>query len=1025
LRFSDSVLKHRRAILFLLVLLLIGGAFAYNRLPSALFPQVQFPRVRVQVNAGSQPAQQMMMQVTRKVERAVRAVPGVRSVRSNTSRGSTDVSINFDWGHNMVHALLLVESAVNQLKPDLPPNTRIKAKRMYPADYTGVIAYSLTSDKKSQVSLYDLARYKLVPYLSSVKGVAKVTVQGGKQAEYRVSINPARLHALNLTTQQIINALSSSNVLQSVGRVEDHDKLYLTLSSTRLTSAKSIRQTVLKTGKNGQVTLSDVAKVRLATQPKYKTTTANGHKAVLLNVYQKPGASVVKLSRDLKKRLHSFGPKMPADVHIAQWRNLSNLVKRSRASVIEAIVIGVVLAAVVLLIFLRSVRITLVAIIGVPAVLVATMLLLYVFGMSLNIMTLGGMAAAVGLIIDDIIVMVEQIVRRIQETGEQHLTRILASVREFTHPQIGSSTSTIIIFFPLAFLSGVTGAFFKALSLTMAVSLIISFFMAWTIVPLLADFVLGNGGSEPAKPSRIGRRTLRGYTRLMVRLLRQPAWLLVGLAPFLIVAYFALNHVGSGFLPKMDEGAFILDYRSPPGTSLQETNRLLRQVAGILKQDSDIQNWSRRTGLQLGGAITTTNAGDFFVRLKPSAPSTSKVMAHIRKRVNNRVPGLDIDLAQPIADEIGDLTAVPQPIDIRLFGDKPKQLRTLARKVAGHIQKIPGVVGVHNGVVIAGDSIRIHVNRVKAATEGLSPQAVTQQLKAYTGGVVATRVRKGVRYIGVRVRGPQKLHTRISQLRNLKLHTPGGNRVRLSKIASVKTISGQPELTRYDLKSDVAVTARISGRSLGKTIADVKKVLNQPGMIPKSNYYKLGGLYKQQQKAFRGLIEVFVAAAGLVFLLLLILYQRFRIAIVIITQPILATCAVFVGLWFTGIERNITAMMGMTMVIGIVTEIAIFYFSEFQLISTGNSFATDLVRAGRNRLRPITMSALAFVLSLVPLAIGIGNGTGVQRPLAVAIISGLLAEIPLVLVVMPVLYNVLCRSHRIKIKWPRRLEKQT
>ncbi|MGN8157986.1 efflux RND transporter permease subunit [Salinisphaera sp. SWV1] len=1014
MNFATWVQSHRRSVLFLLALLTLGGAASLFQLPAALFPQVAFPRVRVSLDAGARPAQEMMLRVTRPVERAVRAVPGVRAVRSTTSRGSTDISIDFDWGHDMVNALLQVESAINQIKSGLPAGTHFTAKRMYPSNYTGVIAYSLTSADVSQIKLRDLAKYQMAPFLSSVSGVAKVTVQGGDVAEYRVNVEPARLNALGLSIGDVARALSASNVLTAVGRVQDHYKLYLEVSDTRFQSLEQIRHTVLRSGSDGQVQLEDVARVRRATAPKYTRFTADGKQAVLVNVYQQPGASVIKLSRDLAARLKQFQPQIPAGVKLHQWYDQSQLVSVSRSSVVEAIVIGIILAAVVLLVFLRSWKITLVAIIAVPAVLAATMLALYTLGMTLNIMTLGGMAAAVGLIIDDVIVMIEQVVRRVQETGEHGIERVLAAAREFTHPQIGSSASTIIIFLPLAFLSGVTGAFFKALSLTMAVALFISFLVAWLVVPLLADFMLGPRDTEREKLGWITRRVNRGYTKLMVRLLRRPAWVLAGLVPLLVLAYVAFSNVGSGFIPTMDEGGFTLDYRSAPGTSLAETNRLMMQVAEILKKNPYVQTWSRRQGAQLGGAMTTTNSGDLFARLTPlPRPSTEAVMAQVRQAIQQQVPGLDIDLYQLIEDEIGDLTSVPEPIDIRLFGNDESQLRRVAGRVAQAIGKVNGVVGVKDGVVIAGAALTIHVDRIKAAVEGLSPRAVTQQLQAYLSGVVTTQVRKGVKFVGVRVWIPKNQRDQVNTIGKMLLRAPDGHLVPLARVANVRIVSGQPQLTRYNLKSDVAVTARISGRSLGSTVADVKQVLQKPGLIPDGVYYQLGGLYKQQQQAFKGLITVFVAAVALIFLLLLFLYERFRVALAILIQPLLAASAVFIGLWVTGVELNITAMMGMTMVIGIVTEIAIFYFSELRLIRNDLPLAWNLIRAGRNRMRPIVMSALAFALALMPLAFGLGQGSGMQRPLAIAIISGLLVQIPLVLLFLPVLYKLLAgRSSR-------------
>ena len=1010
--FARWLENHRRSILFMLVLLAAGGAFSFFKLPVALFPQVQFPRIQVSLDAGDRPADQMVLQVTRPVERAVRGVRGVRSVRSTTSRGSTDISINFDWGRNMAEALLQVQSAVNRTMPNLPSGTTFTARRMDPTVFP-VIAYSLTSKTKSQVQLRDLAEYQLVPLLSQVDGVAKVGVQGGKKAEYRVSVDPARLNALGLSIDDVANALSSGNVLTAVGKLEDHYKLYLAVTDTRLKNLSEIRRTIVRSGKDGQVELEDVAHVTRATAPNWQRITADGRDAVLLNVYQQPGASVVKLEKDLATALTSSAGHLPAGVKMAQWYDQSRLVTASAASVRDAIGIGVVLAGLVLLVFLRNLRITLVAVIAVPAVLAATMVLLYALGMSLNIMTLGGMAAAVGLIIDDIIVMVEQIVRRVQETGEHGARRVLLAAREFTRPLAGSSSSTVIIFLPLAFLSGVTGAFFKALSLTMAAALVISFLVTWLAVPLLSDFLITERHARTEHSGPIQRRLLRGYTRAMVSLLRRPWWLLAGLIPLLAAGWFAYHRVGTGFMPAMDEGGFILDYRAPPGTSLTETDRLLRQVGKIISAVPDVRTYSRRTGAQLGGGLTEANTGDFFVRLKPPPRrGTETVMEEVRQKVHARVPGLDIELAQLVEDEIGDLTAVPQPIEIKLFGDDPNQLRQLAPNVAHTIEGIPGVVDVQNGVVLAGDSLRIDVNRVKAAAEGVTPEQVTKQLHAYLHGVTPTQVQEGNKFVGVRATLPKRMRATTDRIGQLLLRAPDGHVFPLERVATVKPVTGQPEITRDDLKTMVAVTGRISGRSLGKTIADVKAALNGQGLLPQGVYYELGGLYKQQQIAFHGLIQVFGAAVALVFTLLLFLYERFRVALAIMACPLLAALAVFIGLWITGVELNITAMMGMTMVIGIVTEVAIFYFSELTVLQPGRPDAATLIRAGRNRMRPIAMTTLAFILALLPLAFALGRGSAMQQPLAIAIISGLVVQMPLVLLMMPVVYSLLIRRDK-------------
>jgi CzcA family heavy metal efflux pump len=1012
LSFVRLVDRQRRFIGLVIALLVLGGVFSAFRLPVTLFPQTQFPRIVVLLDAGHRPAKQMELEVTRPVELAIRGVLGVRGVRSTTSRGSAEIDVDFDWGEDMVSKLLQVESAINQTLPQLPAGTVFQAQRRDPTVFP-VIAYSLTSDTQSLVQLRDLADYQLVPLLSSIEGVATIGVLGGQVAEYRVSVDPARLDAFRLTLHDVAQALSVSNVLTAVGLIEDHYKLYLEVVDTRLQSLDQIRRTVLRSGQNGLVELEDVADVRAETAPNWQRVTADGHNAVLVQVYQQPGASVVRLSHDIGAALQRYASHIPSGIHINQWYDQSQIVKASEASVRNAILIGIALAGLVLLGFLRNLELTLVAVITVPAVLAATLLLLFVFGMSLNIMTLGGIAAAVGLIIDDVIVMIEHIVRRVHESGEPSAGRILAAVWEFTPALTGSSVSTIIIFVPLAFLTGVTGAFFKALSLTMASALLISFLIAWLAVPLLMDYLLCERNIAAGNKSAIARRLERAYRHLMVRLLRRPLWVLIGVIPLLSLAFVAYKQLGAGFIPTIDEGGFVLDYVAPAGTSLTETDRLLWHVETILQSTPEVQTYSRRTGVALGGGITEANAGDFFVRLKPRPPrtrDTEAVMRSVRQRVATQVPGLEIEVFQLIEDEIGDLTGVPQPIEIKLFGNDDNELRALAPKVAHAISRLPGVVDVKDGVVLAGDSLVIDVDRTKAALEGMDPDSVTAQVNVLLSGLVTTEVQSRIKFVGVRVWVSKALRANTDQIGALRLRAPDGHLLPLSRIADITTVTGQPEITRENLKPMVAVTARISNRALGPTIQDVRQALSRPGLVPHSVYYALGGLYQQQQIAFRGLIAVFAAAIALVFALLLLLYQRFTTALIIMIAPLMATGAAFIGLWLTGIELNISAMMGMTMIVGIVTEVAIFYFSELTAMSARSSLARSLIQAGINRARPIAMTTFAAILALLPLALALGDGAAMQQPLAVAIISGLAVQMPLVLLLLPVMHKALCRK---------------
>jgi CzcA family heavy metal efflux pump len=1010
MNFTQWMQGHRRSILFLLVLLALAGAVAGFKLPVTLFPTVDFPRVLVSLDAGDRPADLMMLAVTQPVEEAVRRVPGVRVVQSTTSRGTAEVSVSFDWGIDMGLATSQINQAVAQVMPSLPPGTQSLTKRMDPTIFP-ILAYSLTSASESQTALYDLARYQLRPLLSSVNGVARIEVMGGAQAEYQVSVDPARLLAYGLTLGDVAQALSAANVVTAVGRLEDHYKLYLAIADTRLRNVKQIGATIIKSGNSGIVRLEDVAKVSDGVMPQWIKVNADGRPAVLFNIYQQPGSNSVQIARDVQAKLAAYQAQLPSDVKLANWYDQSVLVLDSAASVRDAILIGTGLAVLVLFAFLRNLKITLIAAVVVPTVLAATVVLLYALGMSFNIMTLGGMAAAVGLIIDDAIVMIEHIVRRLRGATGEHHGRVMAAAMEFMRPLAGSSASTIIIFLPLAFLTGVTGAFFKALSLTMASGLIISFLVTWLAVPLLADHFLTEQDANQKEGGRLTDWLHARYDGLMQRVLARPVLILLLIVPLLGVGYVAFNKVGSGFMPAMDEGGFILDYRAAPGTSLTETDRLLQQVEAIIKANPNVDTYSRRTGTQLGGGLTEANEGDFFIRLKAGArPPIETVMDAIRRQVEQQVPGLKIELAQLMEDVIGDLTSVPQPIEIKLYSDNADELAATAKKVQALIDKVPGVVDTRDGINPAGDALDIRVDRVKAALEGMNPDSITQILSGYLSGVVTTQIQQGPKLVGVRVWIPQAQRTITPDVGKLLIRAPDGHVFPLQRVAQIEPVSGQPQIRRENLKRMVGVTGRISGRSMGAVIADIQRVMAQPNLLPKGMYFELGGLYKQQQIAFQGLMAVFVAAIGLVFLLLLFLYESFRMALAILAIPLLAVSAVFTGLWLTGIELNISAMMGMTMIIGIVTEVAIFYFSEFRDLAADRPFRQALIEAGKNRMRPIAMTTFAAILTLLPLAFAIGQGSAMQQPLAVAIIAGLAVQLPLVLIVMPVLYRLLMRE---------------
>jgi multidrug efflux pump subunit AcrB len=1001
---GDSfVFRHARTLFLLAVALAVGGAVATWSLPVGLFPQVSFPRIVVDLDAGDRPADTTALLVTQPVEEAVRTVPGVEGVRSETSRGAAQISVDFGWGRDMIASTLLVDAAIARVVATLPAGTSYDVRRMDPTVFP-IISYALRSTAVSPAQLREFAQYRIAPSLASVPGLSRVDVQGGDTTEIQVQADPRRLAAQDLTLDDLVTAIGSSNVVRAVGRVQDHNKLFLTLVDQPLRGARDIGEVVVRRSDAGWIHVADVATVQVGVEPQWTRVAEDGRPAVLFNVYEQPDGNAVAIAAEVKSRLTKLT--LPQGVTLNKWYDQSELVTDAAASVRDAIGIGLLLAALVLWLFLRNGRIVAIALFVVPATLAVTVLLLRAMNMSFNIMTLGGMAAAVGLVIDDVMVMVEHLAHRAaqadtaDEGGAQR--HIFASAREFLSPLSGSSAATLIVFVPLAYLDGVTGAFSRALSITMACALAVSWAMTAFIVPYLTAH-----GLDLSRWRDPGRGRARGLIRwhglAYGAVVRRPWLSAIGMLALLTAGAFAASRVPTGFMPDADESGFVLDYYTAPGTSLPETERQVAQVEAIVRARHDVETFSRRLGTGLGGDLGQSHHGDMFVRLVPDHElSTHDVMDEVRRSVQRNVPGVEVETAQLMEDLIGDLTAVPQPIEVKLYGDDEAALRDTARRVADTLARTDGLVEVQSGVRIAGDALDIRVDHDAAAAEGVGADLIARTVSAALDGVVATSLPMATRVVGVRVSMPGARHWRIADVANVPVRAPDGHIFPLSRVATLTAVTGQAQITHEDLQTMVPITARIDQGGIAAAVSRVRGVLAQPGLLPPGIRYELGGLYAQQQAAFSGLRKVFAAALLAEFLLLMLLYRNAWLAGLVIATSLLSASGVFLALWLTGVDLNVTAMMGLTMVVGIGTEMAIFLVSAYVTQRRISSPVAAMRRAVRLRVRPISMSTFAALLTLLPLALAISRGSGIQQPLAIAIVGGLVIQYPLVLLGLPV-----------------------
>jgi multidrug efflux pump subunit AcrB len=1031
--------RQSRAIIILVLLLSIAGLYAAWHLPTAIFPQTDFPRIVIIVDNGVVPAPQMLVSVTRPLEEAMNGIPGIVRIKSTTSRGATEINLFFDWSVDVLQSLQLVQARMSQLSSSLPPTAAIRNVDRLTFAVFPVAGYSLVSETRDPASLRDIANYTIKPRLARLSGVADVSVAGGKVREYHVTIDPDRLNAHSVSVQQVADAVRNSNVIASPGLIEENHQLELTLVSGQATAPDQLNSIVVATVNNAPITVADVATVGAGVEPQYTIVTADGHLAVLLNIRRQPNANTVTVNDEVKAELTAIQPLLPKDVKVAPFYDQSLLVRESMKSVRDSILIGLLLSVAILYAFLRNWGTTFVATLVIPVTVLATFLAMYLVGLSFDLMTLGGVAAAIGLVIDDAIVVVENIYTHLAR-GQARREAVERAISEITIPIIGSTITPVVVFLPLTLLTGVTGVFFRSLALTMAVALLTSLVLALSFTPVLAERfvkVKRRDQKRPVEDQGVGPLTdsyrelraqeheeeeesgpilgtiIRRYEWVLDHALAN-RWLVIGVCALVLVgSYLLYRNLGSDFLPAFDEGAFILDYTAPPGTSLAETDRMLRHIEQMLKETPEVESYSRRTGLQLGLFITEPNTGDFLAKLKPGQKrTTEEVTADLRTQIESTEPALRVEFVGILTDLIGDLTSSPAPIEIRLFSEDRAALEQTATAVEETITKLPGIVDTFNGIVVSGPAITFKIDPQLAARFGVTASDVANTVTTAMTGDAASSILQQGRLITVRVMLPPSARQSLETLRGLIVRSAvSGAQFRLDQVAVVEYDKGQTEIQRDGLRQSVAVTARLSGSDLGSAVSAIKAELAKKVKMPPGLTVEYGGLYSEQQASFRELAQALVLAITLVFLVLLIEFRSFAHPIAIVSGAVLALGGVLVGLFLTGTTLNVVSLMGMIMVVGIVAKNGILMLDAVEdHLAGGDSLREALLRSGRRRFRPVLMTSLAAILGMLPLALALGSGAELLQPLAIAVIGGLAVALLLSLVVTPTVYAMLHRE---------------
>ena len=997
---KNFFVSYKNPLLFVLLLILAGGVYSFDQLKISLFPEITFPKIKIIAEAALQPVDKMVVTITRPLENAVKQVPNLKLIRTTTSRGSAELSAYMNSSADIDLSKQQIESQIAKISSSLAPGVNISVEKMNPS-ILPVSGYSLESHSKSAIELKQIANYIVKPFLSQVDGVSEIRIIGGKTKEYWLELDHQKMRALSVTPDQVNNALSQTNFIKSNGYLSDYNFLYLSITDVSVKGKTDLEELMINKNANRIIKVKDFAQVKIQEGVEYTRVNANGKDGVLIAVIKQPNANLVDLAEQVTKKITALKKILPDGVNIKPYYNQADFVNDSVISVRDSLLIGLALAIIVAILFLRSLKASATILITIPITLCLTIIVLYLVGYSLNIMTLGAIAAAIGLIIDDAIVVVEQIHRTHEEHREEGTVTLIKKAIDYLFPaMLGSSLSTIVIFVPFVLMTGVAGAYFQVMTNAMIITLICSFFVTWIGLPVIYLFLtknaLPNSSEITVKAHSIKKQQWLAF------FIHRPYISFICMLLLIASIVLVLPHLETGFLPEMDEGSIVLDYNTPPGTSLEETDRILKAFEKDLVQIPEVQAYSRRTGTQMGFFITEPHTGDYLIQLKPGrSKTTNEVINEIRNKIESTAPILTVDFGQVIGDMLGDLVSSTQPIAVKIFGNEQHELQVLSRKVAAIIGQVKGTADVFNGIILSGPTIYIQPNYISLAQYGITQASFQIQVQTALQGTVIGNLYDQQQLSPIRMIYPGSRHFGMSDLNQLKIFLPGGQSLPIHGLATIVIKAGDAQVERENLQSIGVITARLDNRDLGSTMNDIQKEVTKKVALPSGYHIEYGGAYAEQQQSFKELLTILISSSLLVFCVILFLFKDFKIAFLILVIAVLGISGSYLALFFTQTPLNVGSYTGLIMIVGIIGENAIFTFLQFRKTLQQASVDEAITYAISTRLRPKLMTALGAIIALFPLALGIGAGSQLHQPLAIAVIGGFIVALPLLLIVLP------------------------
>lgn len=996
-RLLDVLMKQSRAVYLMLGVLIVVGIISFRSLSSDVYPNLAFPRIAVIASVGDMDPDRVLLLVTRPLEEAASQAYRVQWIRSKSIRGASELSIEFQPGTDMTFAWQQVQARIAEVRASLPTATQLIVEPVSPAIFP-ILNYNITSDNLSAADLYNLVRYQMEPRIIQVAGVARAKTQAGKVPEIAVQVDPEKLKSNRLSITDVANGIARTNRLDVLGRVDQHYQQNLVVGPGEARGPDDLSDLVISRTGSEPVFLKDIAKVSNSYKDPVSIISADGKEGIVLNIFRQPSSNIVAVSDAVAAEMKNIEKDMPPGVKVHKVYDESLLVRQALSSMLEEIGVGIFFIAAVLYAFLRSWKSTIIAALTIPLCAAASFATMAWLGQSLNLMSLGGLAIALGLVIDDAIVIIENIHRQL-DAGLAPRQAAIAAVTELAAPVISSTSTTLVVFLPLGLLTGVTGQFFSALTITLASAVAFSLLLALFVTPIMcAQWLTSFQKKEAESQTSLttvphSKPTNALFRKLLNSFLSLPPIIAVAFAAGILCCSIGLfGRIGTDFLPAMDEGSYVLDYLMPAGTSLNETDKICKRIEDVIAKTPEVAAWTRRTGAELGLFATQPNTGDILVVLKPHSKrsrTTEQVMDDQRERIAEAVPEVEIEVHPILADQLNDLSGSRNPVDVRVFGEDPAAIRLIAETIQEKMQHIKGLVDVALTSQDDSPQFSVHVDAWRAGRLSLSPLDVSDQVKDALLGRVSTQIKEGDKFVDVRVRLPDRIRLDSEQIAQLPIFGKNGAMLPLSSLGEIKQVRGATEIQREHQQRYVAVEASISGRDLGSTMEEVQKVV-QKIHVPQGVSINVGGVYLSQKESFTQLLTVLLLAATLVYLLMVIQFRSVRQPLAIIAVLPLGMLGVELALLVTKTPFNVSSFMGLILLVGLEVKngiILLEYANRLQ--AKGKSQQEALVEAGTVRFRPIIMTTLCTVLALLPLWLGHSAGAELHRPLAITVIGGL------------------------------------